>query len=71
MNPSQVKRREYVGLAGLSLGLVTTVAGIISLLFLLPLGLSLIVLGSAAVTSGVLVLMNIPDLVGPTDELWS
>lgn len=70
MNPIQVKRREYMGLVGIAVGLLAGVAGIVCLLFLLPLGLSLIAFGTAALTSGILILVNIPDLVGPTEELW-
>jgi hypothetical protein len=69
LNPDQVKRREYLGLTCLSIGLVTAVVGIVSLLFLLPLGLSLIGFGSAAITGGVFVLMRIPDLVEPSEEI--
>ena len=71
MNPTQVKRREYLGLAALTIGLVAAIAGIISLLFLLPLGLSLIVVGTALFASGIFILMKIPDIVGPPEELWS
>lgn len=70
MKPSQVKRREYMGLAGVSLGLITGITGVVSLLFLLPLGLSLITFGSALFASGLLVLMNIPDLIAHADETW-
>jgi hypothetical protein len=70
INPTQIKRREYIGLAGLSVGLITAVAGIVSLLFLLPLDLSLIAVGSAAFAGGVLVLMHIPGLIERSEKLW-
>ena len=70
MNPNQVKRREYLGLSGLLLGAILVLSGVISLLFLLPLGLGLLGLGCALFAAGVLVLMHIPDLVGPPEEVW-
>ena len=70
VNPNQIKRREYMGLAGLSVGLITAVAGIVSLLFLLPLGFGLIAVGSAAFAAGVLVLMHIPELIERSENLW-
>ena len=66
MNPDQVKRREHLGLTFVLGGLLAGLAGIICLLFLLPLGLSILGLGTALCTAGVLVLMRIPDLVGTT-----
>ncbi len=70
MNPKQVKRREYFGLAGLTLGLLNVIAGIVGLLFLLPLGLTLVGLGSALTAAGVFVLTRIPDVLATPDELW-
>ena len=70
MNPQQVKRREYLGLGALIIGLLHVVAGLVSLLFSMPIGLVVLGLGAALLTAGTLVLSNIPDVVGPAEDLW-
>ena len=70
MNPQQVKRREYLGLAGLLLGLINAIAGLISLVFSMPIGLTLLGFGLAASAAGTIVLTTIPDVVGPVEDLW-
>ncbi len=67
MNPEQVKRREYLGLAGLAVGIINLVAGLTCLLYLVPVGLALIGFGTAA---GVFILNRIPDVVASPDEFW-
>ncbi len=70
MNPQQVKRREYMGLSGLLIGAVQLLAGLICLLFSMPIGLLVLGLGAALFTAGVYVLTRIPDVVGPREDLW-
>ena len=70
MNPQQVKRREYLGLSGLLIGAVHLVAGLICLLFSMPIGLLVLGFGTAAFSAGIFVLSNIPDVVGPREDLW-
>ena len=70
MNPEQVKRREYLGLAGLIVGVLNMIAGIGCLLYLVPLGLALMGFGIAVTIAGVMVLNRIPDVVASPDEVW-
>lgn len=70
MNPQQVKRREYLGLAGLLLGLINAIAGLISLIFSMPIGLTLLGFGLATSAASTIVLTKIPDVVGPVEDLW-
>lgn len=70
MNPDEVKRREYLGLAGLVLGLLNVIAGLIGLMFSPPLGLIVLGLGIAVTFAGIFVLTKIPDVVEPADDLW-
>ena len=70
MNPDEVKRREYLGLAGLILGLVNVITGLIGLLFSMPLGLLVLGFGVGITAAGIFVLTKIPDVVGPTEDLW-
>lgn len=68
INPQQIKRREYLGLGGLIFGLISVLAGAVSLLFLIPLGLTVIGLGSALVAAGIFILDNIPDVIALGDD---
>ena len=70
MNPDQVKRREYLGLAGLVVGVLNLLAGIGCLIFLVPVGLALMGFGIAVTIAGVIVLNRIPDVVASPDEVW-
>lgn len=70
MNPEQVKRREYLGLAGLVVGVLNLLAGIGCLIYLVPLGLALMGFGIAVTIAGVMVLNRIPDVVASPDEVW-
>ena len=70
MNPEQVKRREYLGLAGLVVGVLNLLAGIGCLIYLVPLGLALMGFGIAVTIAGVMVLNRIPAVVASPDEVW-
>ena len=70
MNPEQVKRREYLGLAGLVVGVLNLLAGIGCLIYLVPLGLALMGFGIAVTIAGVMILNRIPDVVASPDEVW-
>lgn len=70
MNPSQIKRREYIGLAALIGGLIVLLAGILCLLISLPISLLLLGSGVAIGVTGITVLHNIPDVIGQPEELW-
>ena len=70
MNPEQVKRREYLGLTGLVVGVLNLLAGIGCLIYLVPLGLALMGFGIAVTIAGVMVLNRIPDVVASPDEVW-
>jgi hypothetical protein len=70
MNPEQVKRREYLGLAGLVVGVLNLIAGLTCLLYLVPVGLALMGFGTAATVAGIIILNRIPDVVASPDELW-
>ena len=70
MNPEQVKRREYLGLAGLVVGVLNLLAGIGCLIYLVPLGLALMGFGISVTIAGVMVLNRIPDVVASPDEVW-
>jgi len=70
MNPEQVKRREYLGLATLVLGAIGVIAGVVWFFFQIPTGLILLGIGVAAGTIGILVLNRIPDMIASGDDLW-
>jgi len=70
MNPDEVKRREYLGLAGLLVGLLNAVTGLIGLLFSIPVGLIVLSIGIAITAAGIFILTKIPDVVAPTEDLW-
>ena len=63
MNPEEIKRREYLGLAGLVLGLLNLLAGLAGLMFSMPLGLLMLGLGTGLTAAGVFILKRIPDVV--------
>jgi hypothetical protein len=67
IEPEQVKRREYYGIAALLFGLLNLTGGIVGLILLVPLGLTLLCLGAAAIATGVFVLSNIPCMVALPD----
>ena len=69
MNPDQVKRREYLGLTGLIVGILIALTGLACLLFLFPLGLAVTGLGCAITAAGIFVLNKIPDVLASPEEL--
>ncbi len=70
MNPNQIKRREYLGLATLIAGVLALLIGMLCLLVSTAIGLLVAVLGLAVCTCGVVILHNIPDVMVQQEELW-
>ncbi len=70
MNPEQIKRREYLGLSALGVGILNALAGICCLLASLAVGLVLISFGTALAAAGLFILTKIPDVLGQPEELW-
>ncbi len=69
MNPDEVKRREYLGLGALVLGLLNVITGLTCLLFSMPLGLTFLGFGVGITAAGIFVLTKIPDVIGPSENL--
>ena len=70
INPQYIKKREYQGLGALLLGTLLAVCGLASLFFLMPLGLVLFGMGAAALTAGIYILNQIPDVLCQMDEAF-
>lgn len=70
MDPEEVKRREYLGLVALVLGIVFFLAGLTCLAYLAAIGLALIAFGAALTVVGINVLKGIPDVIPSPDDIW-
>ncbi len=60
LEPEEVKRREYFGMAMFVFGVLSVIAGIVSFVFDMPLGAMLTSAGLFAMISGPLLLESIP-----------
>jgi uncharacterized membrane protein len=70
MNPQQIRRREHTGLTALAVGLLAGLTGVGCLLLSWVVGLTFVSIGAAGLTTGLVVLHKIPDVIGQSEELW-
>lgn len=68
LNPSQVKKREHIGISAMVSGALFIVAGLLVLFISWPVATLTIVVGLLVLVLGGVVLARIPDLLNMPDE---